>query len=126
MEAVDRDGAAREAAWVRIEQEYTRMAALASAHAARMAVVFIPQKGPWRAGSSDDPQRRLARWSAAHGALFIDTKPALRAAWDSAPLYYPVDGHCTPAGYAVIARTIAAALLSSPAFDRASPGASGP
>jgi hypothetical protein len=40
MEAVDRDGAAREAAWVRIEQEYTRMAALASAHAARMAVVL--------------------------------------------------------------------------------------
>jgi lysophospholipase L1-like esterase len=118
IEDVDQDGAARDAAWVRIEQEYTRMAALASARAARMALVFLPQKGPWKPDSGDDSERRLARWAAAHGALFIDTKPALRAAWESAPLYYPIDGHCTPAGYAVIARTIAAALLASPLFDR--------
>jgi lysophospholipase L1-like esterase len=90
--------------WRKVESELTRIQSLAKQHGAGFVLVSIPQAGPWDAEQAY-PDQRLAGWSAAHGAMFIPTLPALRGA-SVRPLYFPKDGHCTPAGYAVIARAI--------------------
>ena len=99
-----------ESAWRQMEAELERMATVAHAHGAAFVVVAIPQAG------AADPymEMRLRRWSAAHEALFIPTSDAIRAAAaaDPRPLYWKRDGHCTAAGYRVIADTIVAALLA--------------
>jgi hypothetical protein len=60
------------------------------------------------------PETRLRRWSVGQGATFIPTYDALRAATGThRPLYWAGDGHCTPAGYAVIADAIVAGLLAA-------------
>ncbi len=100
--------------WRTIEAEYAKMAQLARRAGASFAVVYIPQKGPWPPSARDDPRQRLSRWCAAHQVPFIDTLPALEGAAERAPLYYARDGHCTPAGYDIIARCLYSALLQSP------------
>jgi len=54
---------------------------------------------------------RVAALGERHGVPVIDLAPALRAARRGGePLYYVEDGHWTPAGHALAARTIAGAL----------------
>ena len=60
--------------------------------------------------------RRLARIAAATGAMFVDTTPSFAASKRYNSLFYVADGHPTAEGHAVIARDIAAALLTLPAF----------
>lgn len=103
-----RDGGFHEPDWRKVESEFERMRDLARQNGAKFVIVSIPQHGPWSA-ERDYPDERLARWSAGHGVVFIPTLPALRAA-SAQQLYWPKDGHCTPAGYGVIAETISAAL----------------
>ncbi len=95
--------------WGRVEAEYARMAKLATKHGARFAVVYIPERGPW-VKEQDYYSERLRAWSAAHGAQFINALPAFRAHPNPASLHYPKDGHCTPAGYALVADVVAQAL----------------
>jgi hypothetical protein len=77
---------------------------------AKLAIVCIPMLEDW-APQHAYPSERLATWSARSGVSFIDTVPPLReASLAGAPVYYVKDGHCTPQGYAIIARTIAAEL----------------
>jgi lysophospholipase L1-like esterase len=102
------DGA-RPREWAEIEAEYARMAGLAAGIGARFAVVYIPERGPW-GEAQDDQIRRLRAWSAAHGAQFIDALPAFRAHPHPDSLHYAKDGHCTPAGYALVADAVARAL----------------
>jgi hypothetical protein len=90
-----------------VEAELTRMVDLARRHGAAFVVAAIPQSPPWREQHAY-MEARLARWSAAHSATFIPTLDALRAA--PGQLYWKRDGHCTPAGYAVVGATIATAL----------------
>jgi hypothetical protein len=104
-----RDGGFHEPDWRKVESEFERMQELARQNGADFVIVSIPQHGPWPA-ERDYPDQRLARWSAGHGVVFIPTLPALRAA-STQQLYWPKDGHCTPAGYGVIAQTIAAELM---------------
>ncbi|MGH7788190.1 MAG: SGNH/GDSL hydrolase family protein [Candidatus Binatia bacterium] len=104
------DGGPYEAAWQQMEGELERMRAAAQAHGATLAVVAIPPSPR----ADPYPEARLRRWSAAHGALFISAYGAMQAADDPArPLYWAVDGHCTPAGYRVIADAIVAGLLAA-------------
>lgn len=104
--AVYAAGGTHEADWRRIEEEFAKMAFLARSIGARMLVVHIPRKGPW-SEASEYPARRLASWAEANGAGFVDTLPAMRDAMSASPLYYARDGHCTPAGYAVVAKEVA-------------------
>lgn len=104
----DRDGGPYESAWQQMEGELERMRAAAQAHGAASVVVAIPPSPR----ADPYPEARLQRWSAAHGARFISAYGAMRAADDPArPLYWTKDGHCTPAGYGVIADAIVAELL---------------
>ncbi len=107
---VYKDDGFHERDWRMVETELARMQALAHEQRARFVVVSIPQEGPWDEVRTY-PERRLARWSAAHGAVFVPTLPALRAASAQQILYWEKDGHCTRAGYTAIAQTIFAELV---------------
>jgi hypothetical protein len=96
--------------WQRIEDELGRIRDVANRGGAKLAIIYIPMLEAW-APQHGYPSERLATWSARNGVSFIDTLPPLRAAsLAGAPVYYVKDGHCTPQGYAIIARTIAAEL----------------
>jgi hypothetical protein len=88
------------------------MRRFAGERGARFAVVSIPQIGyaqPERAY----PDQRLARWSAAREVLFVPAREALLGSGPEDAMYWPKDGHCTPAGYEVIARALAAAVTQA-------------
>jgi hypothetical protein len=100
-----------EAAWMKVEEEYQRMAHIAKAIGAELLVLHIPQKGPWTEQSSYPP-RRLEQWARANGVEFLDCLPALKQAPRNQVLYYPKDGHLTPQGYAIIADELAKYLTA--------------
>ena len=96
--------------WRRVDDVFGRMRDAANRAGAKLALIYIPMLEAW-APRHAYPSERLATWSAHHGVAFIDTLPPLRAAsLAGAPVYYVKDGHCTPEGYAIIARTVAAEL----------------
>lgn len=106
-----RDGGSHEKDWVALERDLEAMQGEARRHDASLVVVSIPQRPPWT-DTHEYPARRLAAWSAAHGAAFVSTLPDLRREESSRLLYWPKDGHCTPAGYDVIARSIFNGLVA--------------
>ncbi|MDX2166325.1 MAG: SGNH/GDSL hydrolase family protein [Deltaproteobacteria bacterium] len=105
------DDGAYEPSWRELEAELTRMRELAQAHGAAFVVVTIPQSDPVESQSYFST--RLERWGAAHDAIVIPTFAALQAAADPVrPLYWARDGHCTAAGYTVVADAIIAGLAA--------------
>lgn len=105
-----RNGGFHEKDWLSMEQEYGRMADLADSVGAKLVLVHIPQKGPWNKDAEYLPQR-LGAWAAKRGVYFVDILPAMQQSAAPEQLYYPSDGHCTPAGYAVIAEALYHALI---------------
>ena len=95
-----------EESWLKVEEEYSRMAAIAGGIGAQLLIVHIPERGPWT-DRSGYPAARLAAWASRHGAGFVDTLPAMRAYPQPESLHYRRDPHCTPAGYALIAGEVA-------------------
>ena len=96
--------------WRRVEDEFGRIRDVANRSGAKLAIIYIPMLEAW-APQHAYPSERVATWSARNGVSFIDTLPPLRAAsLAGVRVYYVKDGHCTPEGYAIIARTIAAEL----------------
>ena len=112
FEEVYRDGGLHEDDWRQLEEDLTGLADLARGAGARFALVSIPQQPPWT-DVSRHPDRRLAGWAARHDVPFVPTLEALARAPDPSALYYPRDGHCTPAGYDAIAREVARALTAA-------------
>ena len=100
-----------EAVWARFHQGHNRMVQLARSVGAGIVFVHIPQVGPWGVGALDLPER-LRRFCAKRECGVIDVLPAMMAHPDPNALYYPIDGHCTPAGYALIADVIVRELES--------------
>jgi lysophospholipase L1-like esterase len=100
-----------EKAWRKVEQEYRRMADVARSRGARLVIVHIPERGPWKGPEASYPATRLSAWAAANGALFIDTMPALAAASSSEKLYWDIDPHCNAAGYRVVAEAVSRGLI---------------
>jgi len=98
--------------WQALESDLHSILGLARRHGARVAVVGIPQSG------LDGPgvqyfDSRLAVWSRSENTLYISVLDALRTGATVEPMYWRQDGHCRPAGYAVIAETIADALIGA-------------
>ena len=100
-----RDGSFHEKDWVKMESEFARMEALADSIGAKLVLIHIPQRGPWSEENRYLP-RRFSAWAAKRGVHFLDVLPAMEHNPAPRTLYYPKDGHCTPAGYAVIADTL--------------------
>ena len=100
-----------EAVWARISWAHDRMVGLARAAGARIAFVHIPQKGPWGQDSFEMPTR-LRNFCAVRECSVIDVLPAAMSHPNPSELYYPKDGHCTEAGYALVADVIVRELES--------------
>lgn len=92
--------------WRKVEAEYTKMHGLCLAARCELVVFHIPQRGPWLPHHAY-PAQRLQALARKQGFGFVDALPALAAEPNLAGLYYPEDRHCTPAGYAVLARVLA-------------------
>lgn len=95
--------------WQAMEADLAGLAALARRHGAHVVVVGIPQ-ADFASPYVDAFDRRLAAWGTREGIRYVSVLAALRRAAARAPMYWPHDGHCRPAGYAVIAERIAAVL----------------
>jgi hypothetical protein len=101
---VYRENGFHEKDWRTVESEYGKMAAIASRLHSELVIVHIPHQGPWM---HSYPGKRLAAWASRNGVGFVDVLPGMvRAAGAGQRLYYEKDGHCRPAGYAVIAAEI--------------------
>jgi len=131
-----------EEAWQVTEALFARAQASAKAIDAELVVVCAPSQfqindddwyrliGTKRASvlaqyAQDAPNKRLAEIAARTGVRLFDLLPTIRAAVQNSetPLYFHEDGHWTPAGHALAARTIAGylheqGLVASDAADR--------
>jgi len=106
-EDVFRENGFHEKDWRKVESEFAKMAAIAMRLHSRLVLVYIPQQGPW-GEEQDYPGRRLSAWASRNGVGAVDVLPGMMRAASATrqPLYYKNDGHCTPAGYAVVAQEI--------------------
>jgi hypothetical protein len=100
-----------EADWRKMETELARVASLAQSLGARLVILHIPQRGPWKASARYLPER-LSSWAATRGIELVDALPAMSRQQDPLALYYRGDGHCTAAGHAVLADTLLSFLES--------------
>jgi lysophospholipase L1-like esterase len=91
--------------WIAIENEYSHIVEIASSIGANVIVVHIPGKGPWNE-EHHYPPKRLASWAQANNVGFVDVLPAMIVESSKQDLYYSIDGHANPSGYAVIAQQI--------------------
>jgi len=110
FEEVYREGGLHEDDWRRLEADLDGLLRTSRSAGAAFALVSIPQQGPWTEVHRY-PERRLAAWAARNGVPFVPTLDAFSRASGGAPLFHPLDGHCTPAGYAVIAGEVARVLV---------------
>jgi hypothetical protein len=100
----DTSHAEREEAWAKIEREYDRMYDIAHKRGADLVVVNIP-----RLDLEDRPSEYLSDMIDRKPYHFIDVLPDMADAVRAKPerlFYWPIDHHCTPDGYAVIADTL--------------------
>jgi hypothetical protein len=104
-----KDGGFHEKDWQKMETEFARMKVLTDSIGAKLVLMHIPERGPWSEQERYLP-RRFSAWAAQHGVYFLDVLPAMEHNPAPESLFYPKDGHCTPAGYAVIADTLFAYL----------------
>jgi hypothetical protein len=103
---IDQNNGFHEPDWRKIEAEYEKMLDIARGLRAELVIVYIPQTGPWDE-RAEYPAKRLSNWALRHRAGFVSVLPDMRIAADSGEtLYYAKDGHCTPAGYGVVAQAI--------------------
>lgn len=91
--------------WVSIENEYSDMVEIAGSIGANVIIVHIPGKGPWNE-EHYYPSKRLAAWAKTNNVGFVDVLPAMVVESSKQDLYYGIDGHANPSGYAVIAQQI--------------------
>ena len=95
-----------EAVWARMVDAWSRMVQLARGAGAQIVFLHIPQAGPWWGPQAEETPTRLQQLCATRECAAIDTLPTIRTHPDPDSLYYPINGHCTEAGYALIADVV--------------------
>lgn len=100
-----REGGSFEQGWRRMEDQYRLMAKAAAELGAGLAIVNIPEMD-FEKTAADYAEQRLARFCERESIRFLPTLAAFRRAAAGRKLYFPGDGHCTPEGYALVARTV--------------------
>jgi lysophospholipase L1-like esterase len=98
--------------WQTVELEFQKMVTIAAELKARIVFIHIPQKGPWDE-THFYPAQRLSAFAMKHEAGFVDILPGMMEASANKALYYEKDGHCTPAGYRVIAQQLYRYLVTN-------------
>lgn len=122
--------AAMEAGWAMTRSVLDSMAALCSAHNARLLIVALPtqyQVHPdlWTHHFTtfgldpadydlDQPQRLLREFCEQKGIDHVDVLPAMRAHAPSGHLFYPIASYMTPSGHRLVADVVHAHLQASP------------
>jgi lysophospholipase L1-like esterase len=118
---------AYDAAWTVTERTLASIVRVARGAGARVVLVYVPAihqvtdaGRAWleRTGFEWDPRTlvdttfpdRLRRFGEREGVPVVDLLAVFRARRDARRLYFPEDGHWTPAGHAVAADAIAAAV----------------
>ncbi|MCH8902452.1 MAG: hypothetical protein IIA45_00835 [Bacteroidetes bacterium] len=96
--------------WKKIEEEYSKMRKLTKTIGAKMAVIYIPGKGPYR-DHHNYAVKRISDWCEANDALFINTLPAMKQYDGAEKLYFEKDVHYTEVGYELVAETIYNTLI---------------
>ena len=99
-----------EYAWSEVEAESQRMIEIAASVGSDIAFVHIPQQN-FEMESAPYPATRLGQWADMRDVTFIDTLPGIRRAAEHETLYWARDGHCTPAGYRVVAEQVFDGLI---------------
>ena len=117
--------------FARVLAEVARMQELATAHGRRLYVVLIPNRlqvenGEELTGRIYDaaaPDSRILAWCRERGLPCLDLLPPLAAefARGGGPLYYPIDRHFTPRGYALAADRILEFLEAQGALGAVTP-----
>jgi hypothetical protein len=114
----------------RILDEIGRMNDLAASDGRRLYAVVIPNRlqvenGDELTGAIYDasaPHQRILAWCKARGIRCLDLLPALVAAdREGGPLYYPIDRHFNPRGYAFAADRIVDFLAAQGAVTSIAP-----
>ncbi len=100
---------ASEQAWRDVLEEYDRMDRAIRQAGGRLVLFYIPADPPLTA-MHEYPEQRLGAWAASRKVEFVSALPEIRAAMDHEQLYWKKDGHCTPAGYRVLAEVLAREL----------------
>jgi hypothetical protein len=110
-----------------IAESLKEIARVAREHRADVIVVSVPYRAyvcrrdlaslrrlgyeaPDALAASDGPDRAIAEAAERAGVPFRTITPAVRAACAERDLYYPLDGHFTPAGNALFASLVADAI----------------
>lgn len=115
-----------ERAWQETEEELRGMERLCRSNGIPLAMVCFPYDFQLLSNNPPPhPQSRLAAWSAAHSVPFLDLRPALTRAADTAAVTgrrVMMDAcHPTALGHAAAAREIAAFLVTERLLPAASP-----
>jgi lysophospholipase L1-like esterase len=104
-----RDGGYHEEDGREVERQYEAMVSLCREHGDEFVLVYLPQRAPWDEAAGY-PARRLAAFSERAGVLFVDPLPAMRVHEAPETLHWPLDGHPTAAGHAMVAEVLRRAL----------------
>lgn len=110
-EQIYQDNGFYEKDWKGIENEYEKIIEIADKINAGVVLIHLPYPPPW-GRANFYPAKRLAKFAAQHKIGFVDILPAMIKNKDKAMLYYPKDGHCTPAGNKLIADEIYKYLIN--------------
>jgi lysophospholipase L1-like esterase len=98
-----------ERAWQEVFAQYDRMDRVIRQAGAQLVLFYIPSDPPLT-DRHTYPEQRLDGWAAQRGIELISALPEMRAAMRQETLYWEKDGHCTPAGYRVLAEVLAREL----------------
>jgi lysophospholipase L1-like esterase len=114
------DGA-HESDWRSMEADLDSIAVLAQGHGASFVLSYLPMQGPWTP-QGRYPEERVRRWAAAREVRFAGLFEAFRARTDrGTPLFWPRDGHPTPAGQDLIAEQLVPVVLETLRARRSRP-----
>jgi lysophospholipase L1-like esterase len=103
--ATYRPDEASEQAWQEVLDEYDRMDRAIRQAGGRLVLFYIPSNPPLTA-MHEYPEQRLGAWAADRNVEFVSALAGMRAATGDETLYWKKDGHCTPAGYRVLAEVL--------------------
>ena len=93
-------------AWEKVFDEFEKINQLSKVNNFKFFTIYIPQNGPWDE-EARIPEKLISKNAAEKNYGFISTLDSFINESKTNPmLYYPKDGHCTPAGYSVIAKSI--------------------
>lgn len=109
---VYKEGGFHENSWKKIENEYSKMANIASGIGAKLVIIYIPEKTLRKRNIDISyPAIRLSNWCKANNVFFFDILPAFQQG-NNMDRFYWKEGHCNAEGYKAVAETLYKELIA--------------